>query len=74
MNEMKSETCSECRKPIEHSMGADFHLCQDCWEAECSDMWWRMYDHFPGAVIPVEEKEPDGQESVEIDLSLENDD
>ena len=32
-------------------------LCQDCWEAECSESWWRMVNRFPGAAYPVDELE-----------------
>jgi len=49
--------CSKCQRRIEDSMGSDFGLCQDCWEAECSESWWRMADRFPGAVCLVEETE-----------------
>ncbi len=32
-------------------------LCQDCWEAECSESWWHMINRFPGAVCLVDEIE-----------------
>jgi len=34
--------CSRCRAEFEshESLGNDFQLCQDCWERECSRLWW----------------------------------
>ena len=34
--------CSRCRTELElsDSIGSDFQLCQDCWEHECSRLWW----------------------------------
>lgn len=36
--------CVCCRTEFEpaDSVGSDFHLCQDCWERDCSQMWWSM--------------------------------
>ena len=50
-----SAPCSKCPNLTQDSMGSDFGLCQDCWEAECSESWWCMADRFPGAVCPVDE-------------------
>lgn len=38
--------CSRCQTVFhkeDSPLGADFNLCQDCWEAECSESWWGMF-------------------------------
>lgn len=30
----------QCRFAASESIGRDFSLCQDCWEAHCSEHWW----------------------------------
>ena len=42
-----------CRFESHDSVGSDFRLCQDCWEAECSRLWWAIGAAFP----PTEDEE-----------------
>ena len=30
----------QCEFKTADSIGSKFHLCQDCWERECSELWW----------------------------------
>lgn len=48
-------TCSRCRLEFADgdSIGSDFQLCQDCWEAACSDQWWSIV----AALAPSEDSE-----------------
>lgn len=34
--------CGRLLDPTE-SIGASLGLCQDCWEGECSESWWRAW-------------------------------
>jgi len=43
----KCKDCGEAFDPRESMMG-DEGQCQDCWEAECSESWWRMVSTLPG--------------------------
>ena len=39
-----NNTCNKCRGIIregESSWDIDGGLCQECWEAYCSELWWR---------------------------------
>ena len=49
--------CSRCRTEFElsDSIGSDFRLCQDCWEHECSRLWWSMI----AALAPSEDEDQD---------------
>lgn len=55
---MKCTRCGINFDPRDSIMG-DEGLCQDCWEAQCSDSWWAMVESFPGSY----EQEPDGTEA-----------
>lgn len=47
------EVC-KCGKPHDGWPGSNGgELCQMCWEAECSESWWRMVEAFPGAASEV---------------------
>lgn len=43
---MKCTRCGINFDPRDSIMG-DEGLCQDCWEAQCSDSWWAMVASFP---------------------------
>lgn len=48
-------TCTRCRLEFVDgdSIGSDFQLCQDCWETECSDLWWSIV----AALAPSEDSD-----------------
>ena len=58
--ELQATICTNCTEPVGDSMGDDFGICQMCWEAECSESWWRMAEDFPGAVCPATQVEANG--------------
>lgn len=39
-------TCSKCSANYEShdSLGSTIGLCEDCWEDQISESWWRMID------------------------------
>lgn len=50
---MNNTPCRECGEPVGDSIGEAAGFCQECWEHNCSQQWWRMLNRI------AEQKEPD---------------
>lgn len=51
--EREEARCARC--PNQHDgwpvAGGDGELCQDCWEAQCSEAWWEAMDAALGGQV-----------------------
>lgn len=62
MSEQSVRNCTRCVKPISPGEtcwpdDGNGTLCQDCWEAYSSSLWWEMLGQLPGLQVADDDGE-----------------